>query len=245
MAIICRKYNFLFIMTPRTACTAIGELLCERYGGEFLPADDILDSKGRIAIQKKHSTLKELLEHKILSAEESKSLLKVATVRNPFDTLVSLYFKQRYKYQPLLSDPTSWVNRSPAYARNMRYAQTHSFSQWLLKKCAKQLAKTLLGAPLSMFRDYTCGMDVVMRYENLSSELDAVFKRLGMPKGVAIPDINRTNERAQRDYRPFYSRASALAVQIAFWSDLKHYSYKFHDVDAKKSELSDKRALGQ
>ena len=92
MAIICRKFNLLFIMTPRTACTAIGEFLCEHYSGEFLPAEDILDSRGFISVQKKHSTLAELLAHKLLTAREAKSLLKVAAVRNPFDSLVSLYF---------------------------------------------------------------------------------------------------------------------------------------------------------
>src|SRR5438477_4408881 len=100
MAIICRKYNLLFIMTPRTACTAIGELLCERFGGEFLPSEDILDSNRQITVQKKHSTLEELIKHKLLSAAQAKSLLKVAAVRNPLYSLVSLYFKQRLKYQP-------------------------------------------------------------------------------------------------------------------------------------------------
>jgi len=226
MAIICRKYNFLFIMTPRTACTAIGELLCERYGGEFLPREDILDSRGRIAIQKKHSTLKELLEHKILSPEESKSLVKVATVRNPFDTLVSLYCKQRYKYQPLLSDPTSWVNRSPAYARSMRYAQTHSFDRWVQKKCAKQLVKLALGFPRSMYSEYTDGMDRVMRYESIARDLSSAFATAGMANG-AIPVINRTEERTDRDYRSSYSRWSALMVRVAYADDLKKYEYTF------------------
>jgi hypothetical protein len=224
MAIICRKYNFLFIMTPRTACTAIGELLCQSYGGEFLPSDDMLDSRGRIAIQKKHSTLRELLEHKILSLEESKSLLKVAAVRNPFDTLVSLYFKQRYKYQPLLSDPTSWVNRSPAYARNMRYAQTHSFDRWVQKKCAKQLLKLALGFPRSMYSEYTYGMDRVLRYESIASDLSSAFATAGMANG-AIPVINRTEERIDRNYRSSYSRRSALMVRVAYADDLKKYEY--------------------
>src|SRR5215204_1273441 len=143
MAIICRQHGLLFIMTPRTACTAIGELLCTYYGGEFVPSEDVLDDRGRITVQKKHSNLSELMKHNLIDREEAKSLLKVATVRNPFDTLVSLYFKQRYKYQPLLSDPTSWVNRSPAYAKNMSYAQTHSFNEWVLSKCGKQLLKRL------------------------------------------------------------------------------------------------------
>jgi hypothetical protein len=109
MAIICRKYGLLFIMTPRTACTAIGELLCKHYGGEFLPPQDILNGNGGIAVQKKHSTLAELIRNDILTPEEADSLLKVAAVRNPFDTLVSLYFKQRYKYQPLLADRRAGV----------------------------------------------------------------------------------------------------------------------------------------
>src|SRR5436190_19337881 len=155
MAIICRKYNLLFIMTPRTACTAIGELLCQHYGGEFLPSEDILDSKGFISVQKKHSTLSEILEHKLLAVEEAKSLLKIAAVRNPFDSLVSLYFKQRLKYRPLLGDPTSWVNRSIGYARHMRYAQTHTFNEWVLKVSYRKLIKKFLRLRPSMFADYT------------------------------------------------------------------------------------------
>ena len=143
MAIICRQHGLLFIMTPRTACTAVGDLLCTHYGGEFIPSEDILDSHGFIAVQKKHSTLPELIKHKVLAPKEAKSLLKIAAVRNPFDSLVSLYFKQRLKYQPLLGDPSSWVNRSVKYADHMRYAQAHSFNEWVFKVSYRKLIKSL------------------------------------------------------------------------------------------------------
>ena len=227
MAIICRKYNLLFIMTPRTACTAIGELLCRNYDGEFLPAEDILDGDGRISVQRKHSTLAELIEHKLLTPEEAKSLFKVATVRNPFDTLVSLYFKQRLKYQPLLADPDSWVNRSPTYARNMRYAREHSFSRWVFRKCSRQLIKRFLGSPPSMFAEYIKGTDVVMRYESIDRDLERVFQKLGVKPNASIPFVNRTDERPGRNYRSYYSRSAALAVSVAFRDDLKPYGYEF------------------
>jgi IS1 family transposase len=214
-------------MTPRTACTAIGELLCQDYGGEFLPAEDILDGDGRISVQKKHSTLAELVKHKILALEEAKTLLKIAAVRNPFDTLVSLYFKQRYKYQPLLADPNSWVNRSPSYARNMRYAREHSFTQWIFRKCSRQLLKRLLGFPPSMFVEYTKGMDVVMRYERIERDLKHVFGKVGLGSQAAIPVVNRTDERSDRNYRSYYSQAAKLAVGMAFRDDFKTYGYKF------------------
>ena len=227
MAIICRKYNLLFIMTPRTACTAIGELLCERFGGEFIPSDDILDSRGLILVDKKHSTLSDLIKHKILTTEEAKSLLKVAAVRNPFDSLVSLYFKQRSKYQPLLGDPASWVNRLPGYARNMSYARTHSFNGWVLRVCYRKLIKRLLGFSPSMFADHTRGVDMVMRYENIEADLTEVFRKAGMGSKADIPVVNRTDERGDSDYRSFYSRVAELAVTLAYSGDLQMYDYRF------------------
>jgi hypothetical protein len=227
MAIICRKYNLLFIMTPRTACTAIGELLCNEYGGRFLPSEDILDSHGFIAVQKKHSTLPELLEHKLLGAEEAKSLLKVGAVRNPFDSLVSLYFKQRSKYQPLLADPSSWVNRSHRYAAYMRYAQTHSFNEWVFKVSYRKLIKRILGFQPSMFAEHMRGIDVVMRYESIEKDFGDVFRRVGMTGKLNIPIVNRTDERSDRDYRSCYSQSAALVVRIAYSYDLRTYGYQF------------------
>ncbi len=227
MAIICRDYNLLFIMTPRTACTAIGELLCEHYGGQFLPAEDILDSRGLTLVDKKHSTLSDLLKHKLLTPEEATSLLKVAAVRNPFDSLVSLYFKQRLKYQPLLADSTSWVNRLPGYAKNMRHARAHSFNRWVLRVSYRKLIKRLLGFRPSMFADYTRGVDVVMRYESIEADLSEVFRKAGMASKADIPVVNRTDERANSDYRSFYSRLAELTVTLVYSGDLRMYGYKF------------------
>ncbi len=227
MAILCPRYNLLFIMTPRTACTAIGELLCKQFGGEFIPGKDILDSQGRISVQRKHSTLSELIQHGLLTGTESASLLKVAAVRNPFDSLVSVYLKKRFKYKSLLSDPSSWVNRLPGYAEDMRYCQTHSFNAWIFRLCSKKVIRRLLGNQPSMFADYTRGMDVVMRYESIAKDLGEVFQRAGMSSKAEIPVINRTDERNDRDYRSFYSRPAALMVRGAYSYDLRTYGYRF------------------
>jgi hypothetical protein len=227
MAIICREYNLLFIMVPRTACTAVGELLLNHYGGEFLPAEDILDSHGVIAVQKKHSSLQELMQHRLVTPKEANSLLKLAAVRNPFDSLVSLYFKQRFKYEPLLHDATSWVNRSPRYAKYMNYAQKHSFNQWVFKVCYRKVIKSLLGFGSSMSPEYTRGMDTILRYESLEEDLRDAFARAGIPWKADLPRVNETTERRNREYRSFYSRLSAIAVNCAFAEDLKAYGYTF------------------
>jgi len=227
MAIICRRHNLLFIMTPRTACTAIGDLLCKEYQGEFLPSSDMMDSSGRIMVERKHSTLPQLLEHKVLSAEEAQCLLKLAAVRNPFDSLVSLYVKQRFKYKPLLSDPNSWVNQHPRYVKSMKFAQTHSFEQWIFRVCYRGIIKNLLGLRSSMFAHHTSGMDIVLRYESIEKDLKEAFGRAGIPWKADLPKVNRTDERTDGDYRALYSRAAALTVRFAYAYDLSAYGYKF------------------
>ncbi len=227
MAVVCRELGLLFIMTPRTACTAVGDLLLTHYGGEYLPAQDILDKQGAIRVQQKHNTLSELVENGLLTTDESNSLLKFASVRNPFDSLVSLYIKQRWKYQPLLNDPASWVNRSPAYAKSMRYAANHSFKQWLFRKCRKQLLKRVLGGPPSMFINYTYGTNAVLKYENIEEELNSVLLKAGVSIKAQLPVINRTSERQSEDYRKWYSHSSIAAVRIAFADDLRRYGYTF------------------
>jgi hypothetical protein len=213
-------------MTPRTACTAIGELLLTQFGGEFIPAKDILDSRRRISVPRKHTTLSQLIQHGLLTVTESESLLKVAAVRNPFDSLVSEYLKKRFKYKPLLSDPSSWINRLPRYAEDIRYCQTHSFNAWIFRLCSKKIIKILLRNQPSMFADYTEGMDVVMRYESIERDLGEVFKRAGISSKAEIPVVNRTDERNDRDYRSFYSRPAALMVRCAYSYDLKTYGYR-------------------
>ena len=227
MAIICRRYRLLFIMVPRTGCTAIGELLCNHYGGEFVPSEDILDSDGMTLVDRKHCTLSDLVKYQALTHEDTKSMFRVAAVRNPFDSLVSLYFKQRSKYEPLLSDAMSWVNRSPRYAEYMDYARKHSFNQWVFKVCYRKLIKSLLGFGSSMFPEHTQDMDIILRYENLQNDLKRAFKRAGIAWKADIPVINRTVERDRRDYRGYYSWPARVAVSRAFADDLKKYRYKF------------------
>jgi hypothetical protein len=214
-------------MTPRTACTAIGDLLCEHYEGEFLPAEDILDSDGFISVQKKHSTLAELLEQKLLTTDEAHSLLKIAAVRNPFDSLVSLYLKKRYKYQPLLADPSSWVNRLPGYAKDTIFCQRHSFNAWGCKISCKKIIKRMLGLRPSLYAEHVRGVDVVLRYESIEQDLKNAFERAGIEWKADIPKVNRTDERTDRDYRSFYSWPAALAIGLAYGRDLKTYGYRF------------------
>lgn len=227
MAIICPKFNLLYIMAPRTSCTAIGKVLCEELGGEYLPKADILNPDGYIAVQKKHSKLSELIDNNILSQEKADQLFKFTSIRNPFDSIVSLYFKKRYKYKDMLSDPESWPHRIPGYVEDMKFCNKHTFNAWILKFFGRKLIKYILGmGRTTMYNDFAEGVDAVIRFENIQHDFQGVLDEAGVENKLTIPVVNTTPSR-KPGYRQYYSRLSRLLVEITLYHELKQNNYQY------------------
>ncbi|MDB4445908.1 sulfotransferase family 2 domain-containing protein [bacterium] len=90
MALICRKYNLLFISMPATGCSSIGDVLIDSFGGEHLPGKSVYQS-GQLALCHKHNRVGDLVKHDLISKNQVKSLRKFSTVRNPFDYYATQY----------------------------------------------------------------------------------------------------------------------------------------------------------
>lgn len=249
MAMICRKYGLLYLMAPRTGCTAVEDVLEKKLEGELIPPNDILDGDGNFIIHRRHHSLQAMFRHNLVTQEESASLLKFSCIRNPFDSLASDYEKRRSKYQHYIADPNSWVHRLPGYIEDMHFCTTHSFDDWIEKHYGAMYSnginrglqlvadrtrrggrvKKALGLrhhPYTMYGDYTTNMDVVMRFETLQQDFDHVLEQAGVPFQITIPVINKTQERAS-DYHQYYSERSRKIVEYIFRHELKHYNYKF------------------
>jgi hypothetical protein len=161
-----------------------------------------------------------------LSDKDASGLIKFTAVRNPFDSIASLYTKKKFKYQPLLNDPDSWVYKLPDYAKDMKYAQNHSFNEWIFKNYKRSFAKRLLGYKPSMFGIFTKGMDEIIRFENLQDDFRKLLDKANISKKVEIPAVNRTIER-KKDYKQYYSNFSKRFIEFVYREDLKKYGYKF------------------
>lgn len=218
MAIICSDHRLLFILTPHTASSAVAALLRERLGGEWLPRQEIADGQGRIIVRRKHSTVPELLEHGVMSADQRAALVAFSAVRNPFDVLVSLYLKHAVKDQELLARPGAWVHRRKGKLAAMEYAREHTFEQWV----ASQLSRP----PRRPLMEHQQGVDVVLRYERLQQDLDAFLASRGL-EPMEIPQRNVTHERRARHYREFYLPATRALVERAYAAPLERFDYSF------------------
>lgn len=223
MAILCRELGLLFILNPATGSTATGKLLRERFGGEWLPSAD------QPGVPKKHSTLRELLDAGLLSTEERARLCVVTTVRNPYDRLVSIYAKRRGIPEAKLENPGSWVRRVRAgeVSRDVYWVKANGFPAWIRRRFVRNWAlRTALGRAPSAYDRFVDGVDVVLRYERLQEDFDALIRRLGA-EPAAIPRFNESRERKKRDYRTEYDVLSRWLVRVGQRTDLDRFCYAF------------------
>lgn len=241
MAIICREHRLLFLMAPRTGCTAVSSVLIDELGGEWLPAEDILDNQEQFLVQKKHSTLNQLLEFNVITSEERAQLTTFATVRNPFDSLVSLYFKLHSGYQAELDDPGSWVYKAPGYTAALELARELSFDEWINRtypdlpfylenraaNAVRRSVKTIVGRRNKVEDPFLHGVDYVMKFENLQEDFTRVLEMAGVRNPPLIPKINVTGSRSEKDYKSLYSPKTRRKVEVYKEGILKKFGYKF------------------
>ncbi|MEL6488830.1 MAG: sulfotransferase family 2 domain-containing protein [Cyanobacteria bacterium J06621_3] len=227
MAIICREHKLLFIMAPRTACSATGKVLCEKLGGEYIPFQDIVDSDGHFKVQKKHSTLSELIENKLISKEKLSDYLKFTCVRNPYDLIVSEYVKRKVTYQPLLKDPDSWVHKVPKYKEGMNFCKENSFEDWVVYRHSTSLAKRIQGkGKKSIFEKFTNEVDEIMKFENLQEDFQRVLSKAGIEQKLNVPVFNKTIEK-DKNYQDYYTKRSKKIIDYVYQKDIKKYKYVF------------------
>ena len=240
MAILCPTHRLLFIQAPRTGCTAVEKLLLERFDGRSLPATDIIDANGFIRVGRKHCSIRQLLAEGLIPPTYDKELTTLVTVRNPYDSLVSLYVKKRETYQTLLADPASWVHKVRGFVEDIEFCRTHSFEEWLTKRYAVgRLDKLLRRGHRSLYGRYTEGVSVVMRFERLQQDFEAVMRRVGVEGDVTIPKFNATRQRT-RNYQDYYTPEARRIVEYVFQPELQQYGYTFEgamDLASGASEL--------
>jgi hypothetical protein len=189
--------------------------------GEYIPRQDLTDDTGALLVDRKHSILDQLTGHDILSSDEAQSLFKFCAVRNPFDSLVSLYAKMVGSYVPLLEQPGSFIHNHPTMLQDMRFLASHSFSEWIISRYG-----ALIREPQHLYGGFIKGMNVIMRFESLQQDFDCVADRLNLPSRHVIPVLNATEGR-ERDYRSYYTAASRRVVEAAFSPDLERFEYTF------------------
>ncbi|MDM8167592.1 sulfotransferase family 2 domain-containing protein [Roseovarius sp.] len=224
MAVISRDHRFLYFLNPRTASTATAALLREVAKGEAVPEKNILNDDGTILVPAKHTRLEQLIAHGLISEDVRRDYLKIVTVRNPFDSLVSLWAKMNHDYVKLLEDETSWVHRKPDYKEKLEASVGLDFPEWVRLHHGERFRK---GKTTQANGSYMVGMDVLLRFERLQDDFADIARRLNLPGDHLLPRRNVTQGREETDYRSYYDKETRKIVASVFAPEIEALGYEF------------------
>jgi len=213
MAVICREHNLLFIQNPRTASSTIGRFLVKHCGGEFVPRDDEKAWGFR-----KHASLEDIEQSRQVDPQHMAACLSFGAVRNPFDSIASLYQKMLNDSRlPLKKQRRRWWWNRTKRRRQVKYAARHTFDEFVERFVASESHPNLTGR--------LDGVQVVLRFERISHGLFDVLSRAGLEVDRDLPTRNATSNKTA--YRDYYSERSRVVVETTYRDVLDQYEYSF------------------
>jgi hypothetical protein len=182
------KFNFLFIHVPKTAGNSIQNTLRYYSDDKIVCVAPYQDGVERFEVRNdvlkgitKHSTLS---EYRIaLPSNLYGKLFKFATMRNPWDRLVSMYFSpHRGKVEWNRNDFITLLGQVPAHRHYITASET---------------APDGTGN-----RELTRDIDYLMKFENLSHDFKNVCERIG----ISFQDLPRRNSSQREHYSRYYDK---------------------------------------
>ncbi|BBD54335.1 sulfotransferase family 2 domain-containing protein [Planktothrix agardhii] len=223
MAILCEEINLLFICVPKTGSSSIENFLIGNFGGKSLMTDHIWDDERKtILVDSKHTTIKDIISHGLLTLSQLEQMKIFAVTRNPFDWVVSLYLFGMNCYEILKQEGNKapdWIIGSEAWltelaSRNFNEYVTYTFSD----------------ESQSVYRRFIEGIDEgkveVIKLEQLDIEVKRIFQELGFEFLPNIPHDNKT-ESKKADFKIYYNNKSREIIEQCFASDFQRFGYSF------------------
>ena len=192
--------RFLFVHIPKTGGNSIQSILARYSEDEIVrrPGQDGVERFGVVNPKYKLEKHSPLADYRAALGEEQFSrLYKFASVRNPWERMVSLYFTPRQGRQ--------W--------------DRHAFKKTILKALPASDYLRLEEAESDPFRN----LDRIIRFENLAGDFDAVCAELSIP---AQP-LPRYNKSEREHYSKYYDDELRALVAERFAAEIARFGYIF------------------
>ena len=194
--------RFLFVHIPKTAGNSIQSILRDYSEDEIVALRGEQDGIERFGLRnpnykvRKHSTLAEY--RMALGEERFRSLYKFACVRNPWDRMVSYYFRP-----------------------------TRDLMSWNRKEFKKMILNAFSVADYLRLdkgeEDPFGNVDYVMRFENLADDFRHVCAALDIP-AAPLPQYNRSS---REHYAKYYDDELRELVRKRFAPEIERFGYTF------------------
>ncbi len=230
--ILSHKYRFIFLKTAKTAGTSVEIALSKHLGEDDIitpisapdelirrqlgyrgpqnfripfrggnirrVASALLSARGWPKFYN-HISSREV---RLLIGEQTwNSYYKFCFERNPFDRVISLYF-WRHKSEP-----------RPSLAEFLDDPEVNLL--------------TTRGIGIYTDASGQISVNKVGRYENLTEDLEAIRKQVGIPEPLQLPQAKASHRTDKRHYSELIDDTCRMKIQAGFERELKLFGYQF------------------
>jgi hypothetical protein len=217
--LLSTKYKFLFVHTAKTGGTSIRAALSRyRYAGVCGPAMFIAHKLDQLCGHRigakfpRHA--KAIAAKEMLPREFYEALFKFAFVRNPWDLQVSSFHH---------------IRRERPHVMGKYGEDFEGFLRWKLDPSRPY--QFHIDTSIELQSDYVVDqhgrliVDFIGKYEQLAEDFAAICQRIGI-EAPALPHKREAKDRG-KDFRSYYSDATAELVAGHFAADIERFGYGF------------------
>ena len=215
--VISIQKNFLFIHVPKTAGNSIQHILKDYSEDSIVTTARRQDGIERFGVRNdkyhttKHSPLSQY--RKVLEPELYDQLFKFATIRNPWERMISRYFSPHRRVK-------AWSRED--FAQFIDAVPPLSHYVLIEPDCQKPAQKTESSAILSR-RRLNQDIDFLMRFEKLDEDFWQVCNRLDI-RYTALPVRNKST---REHYSYYYDEELRERVRQKFLEEIEFGQYEF------------------
>ena len=229
MATYCKDLNFIYFASPGTGSTSIEYAFLEQLETQFIKSDSVSFDYGNRHAQylelKKFKREGLFLDNDILQNIDLDNVLKITSIRNPYDYFYADWFRNRTKWLCELEDLNSWVYQQPQKISQIVKACRMELSEWVIEQLEPMRDKGRVEHLNAQFTDFA---DLYIRMEHMQEDLQNISEFFELENPLVPLSLNRTDGRKERkNYWNYYNREARGVIADVFSPTLKKFNYVF------------------
>jgi hypothetical protein len=213
------RKKFLFIHVPKTGGNSIQNVLKDYSEDDIVALGKNQDGIERFEVRNKqynitkHSTLSHYKS--VLDARIYDSLYKFATIRNPWDMMISYYFSPHRGVDEWDRDDfLALLNTVPTLRH---YICLNQLKDKILDKIGIQRSKNQ--------KALDADVDYIMKFERLNDDFKAVCELLDIP----YSPLPKRNASVRAHYSNYYDDELRELVRMKFVEEIEYGNYRFEN----------------
>lgn len=249
---IGQKYNFLYVETPKCACSSMKKIVARLEGFEIEEMQVGEESSPKMSIHKRKYhplvSLNTLHREDIEKLMCGDSCVRFCIVRNPYARLASAWSDKIRQMEPthvhVIKEIQDYHNISDRHQTPTFY----EFVLWVVNRDKNLECDSHWESMLNLLLPNLIHYTHVLKTESLADDFQVLLEKLGVQESAKnILDKSKTNESLPVNWKGLYTETVAELVFEHFKEDFKYYGYEKNSWITNNSlaEQSDVQALNK